>query len=150
IAAGGYHTCALRAGAVLCWGANDSGQLGDGTALNRFVAVETMGAQSDVTAITAGTFHSCAIAARNATCWGWNRYGQLGDGTTIDQSKALPVAGLGSDSVAAIAAGGYHTCALTVDSQLRCWGLNQAGQLGDATRTDRLTPVPVLALTTPT
>jgi alpha-tubulin suppressor-like RCC1 family protein len=45
-----------------------------------------------------------------------------------------------------IAAGGWHTCALTSGGEVRCWGNNYNGQLGDATRAERHAPVAVFGL----
>jgi alpha-tubulin suppressor-like RCC1 family protein len=45
-----------------------------------------------------------------------------------------------------MAAGSYHTCALTETGRVKCWGDNTRGQLGDGTQMDRLTAVPVLSL----
>lgn len=78
-------------------------------------------------------------------CWGYGYYGQLGNGSSSSQIVPTPVSGL-SSGVAALAAGQTHTCALTTQGGVLCWGDNEMGQLGDGTRTERLEPVPVSGL----
>lgn len=151
ISAGGDHTCAVTtAGAVFCWGANNVGQLGDGTIVNRNMPVVVSGEASGVQAITLGYYHSCALSTAGAvSCWGYDAVGSLGDGTTGDDNHyrltPVPVVGLGS-GVREIAAGYEHTCAATTAGALSCWGWNVHGQLGDNTTTTQLSPVPVAGL----
>jgi hypothetical protein len=97
-----------------------------------------------VTAIATNSDHTCALVAGGGVkCWGWNGSGQLGDGTTTDRSVPVDVAGLTS-GLAAIAAGGEHTCALVGNGRPKCWGWDGYGQLGMGTITQCLTPVDVV------
>ncbi|MEX2159137.1 MAG: dockerin type I domain-containing protein [Dehalococcoidia bacterium] len=156
ISAGDYHTCALTEdGGVTCWGLNEDGQLGDGTTDDRATPGDVCGppassgdapppdcaAIGEIAAISAGSSHTCAVTTpAGVKCWGANSRGQLGNGTTIGRSRpedvcegAATVAGtcLPLSGVVAISSGSSHTCALTVSGGVKCWGSNEAGQLGD-------------------
>lgn len=132
VSAGGSTSCALLAnGSVVCWGANTTGQLGDGTMVaSSNVPVVAVAANATAVASAVGLTpgHSCAIVNGAAKCWGLNLFGQLGDGTILPRNTPTTVLGLTS-GVTAIATGGAHTCAI-VNGGLKCWGLNNSGQLG--------------------
>ncbi len=148
VAAGGDQTCTLNvAGGVQCWGSNSHGQLGDGTYFDHIAPAYVLGLSSGVAAIaTGGTHFTCALTtAGGVKCWGNNVSGWLGDGTTVERTAPVDVVGLES-GVAAITTGGSHTCALTTEGGIKCWGDNSAGQLGDGTTTNSAIPVDVVGL----
>ncbi len=145
----GYNfTCALTtAGAVLCWGNNQFGQLGDGTTTDRLFAAPVSGLDSGVTAIAAGTSHVCALASGAVKCWGRNVTGQLGDGN-FNGYTASPVNTLGLPAgITRIVAGDGHTCALTAGGGAKCWGDNSFGQLGTGAPPNLAVPGDVFGLT---
>ncbi len=145
ITAGEYHTCALTAGGQMaCWGNNVSGQLGSGTIeMTSSTPVIVPGLGGSIIDIAAGSSHTCALMTGGGVkCWGDNSIGQLGNGATgTGGSAPVNVAGLTS-GVAALSAGGTHTCALTTGGGVKCWGNNYGGQLGNGTA-GGLSSVPV-------
>lgn len=146
IAVGTVHACALRdSGQMVCWGFGTSGGLGDGSFAHSGVpttVVDTTGSGqlTGVVEMALGRFHSCARRSDGEVlCWGSGDSGQ--NGQTADSAVPLEVAGLGP--VARLAAGGRHSCAVTVDGgSVYCWGRNGTGQLGDGTTTSEPQPSP--------
>jgi alpha-tubulin suppressor-like RCC1 family protein len=140
IAVGYGHLCAaLSTGEVACWGLNTSYQAGalhpstifDPTVVTGLGAAEL---------VAAGESHSCAVQSGKVSCWGENSHAELG----IDRRSepmAEPQAVVGLSSVVQIAAGDFHTCVLLSSGDIRCWGNNEWGQLGDGTDDTGLIPV---------
>ena len=96
--------------------------------------------------ISAGKGHACGVTSTGkAMCWGLNTDGQVGNNTLTTQRVPIEVSWLGSD-VTAISAGGYHTCALTSAGEVKCWGRNSSGQLGDASTVSKQVPTDVNTL----
>lgn len=137
---------------IWCWGANDFGQLGTGSAGEpTHVPVRVRLDPSLVpVAITAGSHHACALLDDGrAHCWGDDRSGELGAETEAAFS-ATPLPAVPEERFASLSAGrrpsvapqgdeGAHTCGLTTDGRLLCWGNGRLGQMGDGT-TRRVSP----------
>ena len=145
VAAGELHSMAIDdSGRLWSWGANDSGQLGDGTTRDRSVAARVEGVRG-VIAADGGARHTVALRG-NGTVWTWggNERGQLGDDSPADRGVPARVAGL--DDVTAVSAGWAHTAALRRDGSVWTWGMNAGGELGDGTTEDRRRPARVEGL----
>ncbi len=140
VASGLRQTCAITAGTLRCWGANERGQLGDGTKTERTAPTRVVGIGAAV-AVDTYDGHSCAIVPDGRLfCWGDNTDGQLGDGTTeprLTPAAAVPL----PRAVTTVAVGKSFTCAATSDRRIYCWGANASGQIGDGTTQPRLSPV---------
>lgn len=121
--AGSDHTCALRTGGtVLCWGDNESRQLGRNQT-RRFsrLPVQVEGI-ADVTDISVGSFHTCALHQDGAvSCWGSDEH----IGLNSEDSRIPDI-----EQVASVKSGRRHTCVLHEDGTVTCWGDNYFGQLG--------------------
>lgn len=156
LAAGYDHVCALlNTGALSCWGTNTYGQVGNGAiggtqAVAQPVVAPGTGSVVDV---AAGRDHTCFLrwsgATTQAFCMGRNHRGQLGDATAVDNGTPQLVAGGANNNYKMITAGEFHTCAVatgTSDGQMRCWGANGSGQLGNAAAGPGVNSSPVTAL----
>ena len=142
ISAGDAHTCAVDAGGLWCWGADDEGQLGDGGTAEEGAASDPVMVPGLATTVAAaGGDHTCAIdTSGDVLCWGSNDEGQLGDGTTQVRTSPGDPVDLDGEVAIAIGAGDAFTCALMEGGAIRCWGINEYGQLGDGTSAGRPQP----------
>jgi alpha-tubulin suppressor-like RCC1 family protein/tRNA A-37 threonylcarbamoyl transferase component Bud32 len=129
VAAGGRHSCEIDStGAAACWGANDQGQLGDGTR-DDHVAPAIVAGDLAFSQLSAGASHTCAVTRDgDVYCWGNNERGQLGDATTLERDTPVRVGAAGPFKT--VRAGFSHSCALERSGELWCWGSNAYGQLG--------------------
>jgi alpha-tubulin suppressor-like RCC1 family protein len=160
VAAGAYHSCSIDAtGNAQCWGENTYGQLGNANNNDSSTPQLVVWAGYDTwpsfVQLSGGELHTCGLDALGFVwCWGRGSSGQLGNHDTVDKNVMVNVWYINDDPNAnwfakpalAIAAGGYHTCALLSDRTVVCWGYNNYGQLGDGTTTSRSTPVAVSGL----
>ncbi|MGE0439651.1 MAG: hypothetical protein AB7S39_04110 [Gemmatimonadales bacterium] len=146
VAAGALHALAVRAdGSVRGWGYDTFGQLGTGGGLSKEIPVIARmagGATIDhAVNVCAGVLHSLVLrsTAPGVVAMGYNGNGQIGDGTPTDRPEAVPVIGTAAQ---AIACGSNFSMAI-VNGQVKTWGMNLSGQLGDGTRVSRHAPVTV-------
>jgi alpha-tubulin suppressor-like RCC1 family protein len=159
-------TCGLTTdGEVFCWGSNSQHQLG--LEPYRDSAYETVCFVSYTNSpgwcrvpiplftthtfsqITGGAQHFCGIdrTSDEVYCWGINTFGQLGS-TTLGGASVptlVDTSGLAVDSrFKTVSAGWHHTCGITFDDVLLCWGQDYSGQLGDGPEINTThLPVPV-------
>lgn len=151
------HTCGVTTdNRAYCWGSNHIGQLGVGTntgpencplpSVSRDACstrpVAVLGGLR-FRQVSAGGTHTCGVTIDyRAYCWGANHASQLGDGTTT--GRLAPVAVAGGLKFRRVDGGFLHTCGVSYpDDRAYCWGWNVSAQLGDGTKTQRLSPVAV-------
>src|SRR5262245_5738143 len=95
LAVGGVHACIRTPeDALLCWGGNFFGALGDGSTANRATPGPVNGLSGGVLDVALGFTSSCALTPAGVKCWGRNDVGQLGDGTTVNRTSPVSVSGL--------------------------------------------------------
>ena len=150
VSSGTNHTCAVTTGgALLCWGDNASGQLGNNSTADSLVPVAVSGLSSGVAAVSAGNLNTCAVTTGGAVwCWGDNESGQLGNGALSQMPSLVPVAAVSvlASDIDAITLGSHHACALAIGGAVYCWGLGLDGELGNGSTSSSPVPVAVHGL----
>ena len=142
LSVGDHHSCALLDnGSVTCWGLNNFGQLGDNTTTNRLIPVYAhLPTGSQAVSVSVGPHSSCAILENSSVyCWGHNNYGRLGIGVTGGIHQ-LPMFVEGATDVVDLSLDYDHTCALSENGSISCWGRSKYGPLGIGPSGDINTP----------
>ncbi|KAI4366753.1 hypothetical protein MLD38_022588 [Melastoma candidum] len=139
VAAGGTHSVVLtREGHVWSWG--QPWPPGDIKQISVPVRVQGL---DRVRLIAVGAFHNLALK-EDGSLWAWgnNEYGQLGTGDTQPRSQPVLVNGLSDYNLVDIAAGGWHSTALTDDGEVFGWGRGEHGRLGfgDNDKSSKMVP----------
>jgi hypothetical protein len=132
VSAGFDHTCGLGTDdRVYCWGSNDFGELGDGSLEDQLAPVPVSGGRFYRQVEAAGNW-SCGVTTDyHAFCWGDNGTYQLGDSTRGKGGiRPVPVPVAGGRRFRQVDGGFAHTCGVTLDYRIYCWGSNSHGQLG--------------------
>jgi len=148
VSGGGSFTVAIKTdGTLWTWGRNDSGQLGDNTAVDKPTPVTTFAGGTNWKQVACASSNTAAIKT-DGTLWTWgyntSGNGALGDNTTT--TKSIPVTTFaGGTNWKQVACGYGHTAAIKTDGTLWTWGYNANGQLGDNTIVSRSTPVTTFA-----
>jgi alpha-tubulin suppressor-like RCC1 family protein len=146
ISTGEWHSCALLDnGKVKCWGQNSEGELGIGDRRFRGFSPSDMGdnlpevdlgSGRTAVALSLRQLSSCALLDNGQVkCWG--RFFGLGaypseiGGEPGQMGDALPAIDLGTGRTAkALASSGPGACAILDNGDVKCWGTNNHGDLG--------------------
>jgi alpha-tubulin suppressor-like RCC1 family protein len=133
VGVGWLHDCAVDLeGRVWCAGVNSSGEMGRDPHLPcEFCGrPDTVSSPLRFRSVVTGRSHSCALTAEGkAYCWGSNDAGQAGTGDRVEVIY-WPTAVVGNHRWKSLAAGDRHTCGITTEGRVLCWGANSRGQLG--------------------
>ena len=126
----GSNTCGVELDqSVWCWGRNDYGQSGDGTANTAFEPVQLVSA-ARFTKVSSGAFHTCALTTSGETqCVGLGFYGALGNASTLDSPSTVNV--VGGLRFVDLQSGSHFLCGRLASGATYCWGAGDQAQLGN-------------------
>ncbi|MCB9730845.1 MAG: hypothetical protein H6744_19920 [Deltaproteobacteria bacterium] len=138
------QSCAVRDdGSAACWGNGSSGELGDGTGVDRWAPSEIIGGL-EFADVRMGDHHACGLTSEGRVyCWGWNVNGQLGKGGSVGGTALAPTPVVGLVDAVALAVGEDHSCAIRAGGRLVCWGDGSGWSLGNGLANDGTQPVDV-------
>jgi alpha-tubulin suppressor-like RCC1 family protein len=141
IGAGSAVTCGVTtANEAYCWGDNLWGTVGDSSTVDRWVPTRVSGGHV-FTSVVVGGSRACALDQNGAVyCWGSNHTGELGV-VTADPAVTTPIPVASGFSFDSLVTGTLHTCGWDQAGDVRCWGHNGLGELGDGSTEQRLSPV---------
>jgi alpha-tubulin suppressor-like RCC1 family protein len=142
VSAGEGFACGLASdGRAYCWGHAAYGRLGSAVADSVVPAPVAVSGTLRLRALSAGRRHACGVTATgDVWCWGGNSTGALGISPATETS-AVPVHVEVAAPVETVGAGFLHSCGLTTDGEVLCWG--RGFQLGDSAGVTRPTPAPI-------
>jgi alpha-tubulin suppressor-like RCC1 family protein len=133
ISAGLIVTCGVAGGGqAYCWGDNTYGQLGTGSVGGFSDKPELVSGPTRFLWVSVGHFVVCGVSIeRDAFCWGAGSFGRLGSGQSGEEPTPSPTLVVNGLKYKRLTVGAQHTCAVTIDDQAFCWGLNTYGKLGE-------------------
>ena len=155
VTAGGSHSCAIAVDTTAyCWGEFEHGRLGIGESFaerlkgkSHQMTLAAVDGAIKYRSLSAGGVHTCGVATSGeAYCWGDNLEGRLGTGGSSFTRRSWntkPSPPKGDLRLTMISAGDYHSCGVTTDGAVYCWGSNKEGQLGNGTTKGKSEPVRV-------
>ena len=134
VAIGSAHSCVIRRrGELWCWGDNAFGQLFDGSTASADHPVRAIPERADIRGVAVGDGFTCVVEGEGEVdC----------RGAQIGPEVHAGLAGMGNTALEVVA-GTAHACARFRSGNVRCWGKNDEGQLGDSTLVERVAPVDV-------
>jgi len=149
VSTNGSYSLALKSdGTVWGWGSNSFSQVGDGQTYYRSTPALIDNGLTGIVSVSAGDQFSLALKSDGKVwAWGNNSFGQLGNGTTTRSQTPVEVSIPNNINIIEISTKYSYSLALASDGTVWSWGRNYYGQLGDGSKTNRSTPVPVSGLT---
>lgn len=147
VAALAHGACALLGdGSIWCWGANEAGILGTGSALKVVLPPEKVALSGKAEALWPGREHMCVTRSdKTGWCWGGNGGAQVV--WQVGLAVVTSPLKLQLADLIAIAAGQQHTCGVHGSGAMTCWGAGKLGQIGDGKLAEAQGPTPVSGMT---